>query len=97
MATKKADAGTGTLAGKDSTPEERSEAARAMGRARTERKRAAAQRVAPINGLKGGRPKKKLADVECRCDAGLSLEGHRWNCPRGIWIKRRQKAGEPIE
>jgi hypothetical protein len=81
-------------ADKQASPEARKEAARLMGSARTPAKTEAAKRNAPINGLKGGRPQKPLAEIPCRCEAGDALEGHRWNCPRGQAIKRRQKAGK---
>jgi len=80
-------------ASKDATDDARSEAARLMGRARTEKKVEAARRNAPINGLKGGRPRQSLSEIACNCTAGDDLQGHRWNCPRGQAIKRRQKAG----
>ena len=80
-------------AAKQASPEARREAARLMGSARTEAKREAAKRNGPINGLKGGRPLKRLEEIECRCEAGDALDGHRWDCPRGQAIKRRQKAG----
>ena len=80
-------------ANKQASPEARKEAARLMGSARTPAKTEAAKRNSPINGLKGGRPQKPLAEIPCRCEAGEALDGHRWNCPRGQAIKRRQKAG----
>lgn len=77
------------LSGGDSSPEARREAARVMGSARTPAKTEAARRNSPINGLKGGRPRKDLADIPCSCGAGDALEGHKWNCLRGQAIKRR--------
>ena len=81
---------------KDATPDARSEAARLMGRARTDAKIAAVMRnlAARPEDKKGGRPQKPLAEIPCRCEAGDALEGHRWNCPRGQAIKRRRKAGK---
>lgn len=78
-----------TLAGRTSSDEARREAARIMGSARTPKKLEAARRNAPINGKKGGRPRKLLSEIPCSCPAGDALEGHRWNCLRGQAIKRR--------
>jgi hypothetical protein len=85
-----------SLAAKDATEEQRREAARLMGSARTPEKiQKALQNLAarPADKL-GGRKPKALAEIPCTCEAGDSREGHRWNCPRGQAIKRRQKAGE---
>jgi hypothetical protein len=80
----------GATLAQGSNVEARREAARLMGSVRTPAK----GKNSAINGLKGGRPRKPLSAIECRCGAGESLEGHRWNCPRGQAIKRRnQKAG----
>ena len=85
------------LAKKDTTEEARREAARAMGSARTPAKAEAARR----NGFKpgnqaarnGGRKPKQLAEIPCKCEAGEALEGHKWDCPKGQAIKRRQADG----
>ena len=85
------------LASKAVTDEERSAAARAMGSARTPAKAAAAR----ANGFKpgnkltknGGRKPLPLHAIACSCPAGEALEGHRWDCPRGQAIKRRQGEG----
>lgn len=89
------------LAKHDATEEERREAARAMGRAKTPAKAAAAR----ANGFKAGDPRTKsggrspvaLDSIPCDCEAGSSLEGHRWNCPRGQAIKRRIKENRDIQ
>lgn len=81
---------------KDSTEEERREAARLLGSIITPKKRAHIEKLrqnAAENGKLGGRPLMPLSEIPCNCEAGDSLEGHRWNCPRGQAIKRRQKAG----
>jgi len=83
----------GTLAGNDSSPEERRQAAAMMGRARTPAKVEAARRNGLLAIGKGGRPIKPLFLIECRCEAGEAMDGHRWDCPRGQAIKRRRKAG----
>src|SRR4028119_1103516 len=87
---------TKSLAKKDATEEQRREAARLMGSARTEAKIAAAVRnlAARSPDALGGRPLKRLAEIERRCGAGEALEGHAWDCPRGQAIKRRRKAGK---
>lgn len=46
------------------------------------------------NGELGGREPLPLADIPCACGAGDALTGHRWDCPRGQAIKRRQKTGK---
>ncbi len=81
---------------KDAPPAARSEAARLMGRARTEAKITSSLRNldARPEDKKGGRPQKPLAEIPCRCEAGAALTGHRWDCPRGQAVKRRQKAGK---
>ncbi len=85
---------TTSPASKSATTEERRKAAAAMGSARTEAKAAASRRNGLKNALKAGRPVKPLSEIRCTCDAGESMTGHRWNCPRGQAIKRRQKAGK---
>lgn len=85
------------LAKKDTTEEARREAARAMGSARTPAKTEAARR----NGFKpgnqaaknGGRKPKPLGEISCKCGVGEALEGHKWDCPKGQAIKRRQAEG----
>lgn len=75
------------------TDEERKQAAAMMGSARTEAKAAASRE----NGKKAppgpGRSLSPLDSIRCTCAAGDSLEGHKWDCPRGQAIKRRMKAG----
>jgi hypothetical protein len=69
-----------------------SEAARALGRIRTEKKAAAARE----NGRRyGGRPLKPLAQIPCDCGAGEAPE-HKSTCPRGRTIRRRRKLGQPL-
>ena len=71
----------------------RREAARLMGQASSERKKAAARANAqhPRN-----RPVKPLAEIPCSCEAGDSLEGHKSTCLRGRAIKRRREKGQPL-
>jgi hypothetical protein len=64
-----------------------------MGSARTPAKADASRRNGLLGAEKGGRPIKPLSAIACTCEAGEALSGHRWNCPRGQAIKRRQKAG----
>lgn len=78
-------------ASKDASAEARREAARIMGQSRSEAKLAALRRNAPINGLKGGRPRKDISEIPCKCCAGDATEGHKWDCPRGQALKRRAK------
>jgi hypothetical protein len=73
----------------------RSEAARLMGMARTDRK-AAANREKGIYGHLGGRPLKPLAEIECNCGAGPATTGHKATCFRGQAIKRRLRQGKPL-
>lgn len=72
---------------------DRKAAAALMGSVSTERKAAAAR----ANGAKSkpgpGQPPKSLEELACTCGAGMALEGHKWDCPRGQAIKRRAKAG----
>ena len=67
-----------------------SEAARALGSIRTEKKAAAAR----ANGKKGGGQLKPLDEIPCTC-GGQGLE-HKTTCPRGIRIRVRQKKGLPL-
>ena len=46
-----------------------------------------------VNGRLGGRPLKPLTDIPCTCGRGDTLEGHPTTCPRGLAIRRREKAG----
>jgi hypothetical protein len=81
---------------KEYTDEERRAAARVLGSISTPKKRAHIERIrqnAAEVGKLGGRPLKALSEIPCNCGAGDALDGHRWNCPRGQAIKRRQKAG----
>jgi hypothetical protein len=91
-ATKQRLSGTSSLRGAPSE-EARREAARLMGMATTEAK----QRAARENGKKSrpgpGRTPTPLREIACTCLARDAMEGHRWDCPRGQAIKRRQKAG----
>jgi hypothetical protein len=68
-----------------------SEAARALGRIRTEKK----ARSSRENGKKGGGQIKPLASIVCNCGAGDSLE-HLTTCPRGRVIRYRTKQGLPM-
>ncbi len=81
-----------SLATKSATENERRAAAAAMGSARTPAKSEASRRNGILGAMSGGRPQKPLSAIECRCGAGDALTGHKWNCPRGQAIKRRQKA-----
>lgn len=67
-----------------------------MGSVRTERKiNAALGNLAKRTDEQlGGRPTKPLSQIECRCEAGDALDGHKWDCPRGQAIKRRKKQGK---
>lgn len=82
------------LAAADADEEQRREAARMMGRARSEAKAEAARRNSLLSIGKGGRPTKPLSEIACKCGVGDALEGHKWDCPRGQAIKRRKKAGD---
>ena len=73
-------------------PEERAEAARVMGQARTERKLAAVS--TNIEGVR--KPFKPLSYYPCTCGKGTAPD-HPTTCPRGLAIRRRQKAGAPLE
>lgn len=68
-----------------------SEAARALGRIRTEKKAKSSRE----NGKKDGGQIKPLATIPCNCGAGESLE-HKSTCPRGRTIRRRRKVGLPL-
>jgi len=62
-----------------------------LGSIKTEKKAEASRR----NGrLHGGRPPRPLAEFPCTCGRGDALEGHPTTCPRGLTIRRRQKAGK---
>ena len=84
-----------TLKRGDAPPDALSEAARQMGRTRSERKAATSRENAArrMPEQMPGRTPKPLAEIPCRCDAGGAMVGHRWDCPRGQAIKRREKAG----
>jgi hypothetical protein len=43
----------------------------------------------------GGRTFRPLSETPCTCGGAAGLD-HRWDCPRGRTIKRRQKAGVPL-
>jgi hypothetical protein len=78
------------------TEEDKRVAASVLGSVRTEKKRAATQenmRLLRERGLAWVKPLTPLSEIRCTCDAGESLEGHRWDCPRGQAIKRRRKEG----
>jgi hypothetical protein len=64
-----------------------SEAARAMGSVKSERKAAASRE----NGKKGGGQIKPLEKIACNC-GGEGLE-HKSTCPRGRVIRYRRKKG----
>jgi hypothetical protein len=67
-----------------------SEAARALGCIRTEKK----ARSSRENGKKGGGQIKPLETIACNC-GGEGLE-HRSMCPRGRAIRYRLKKGLPL-
>ncbi len=96
----KTDAQTSSEAGaamRTADPDARREAARLMGSARTPAKAEAAKRNANGPGRKanpGGRPLLPLSEFACICGRGDALEGHPTTCPRGLAIRRRQKAGK---
>lgn len=70
-----------------------SQAARAL-RAIPSEKRTEASRM---NGQAGGRPQKLLSEIDCSCEAGETMEGHKSTCKRGRAIKRREAKGLPLE
>lgn len=89
------------MKGKDSlrggdTDDARRKAAALLGSIKTEAKAASSRE----NGKKAppgpGRNPVPLAEIRCTCDAGEALGGHRWNCPRGQAIKRRQAQGRDV-
>lgn len=67
-----------------------SEAARALGSVRTEKKAASSRE----NGKLGGRPLKRLEDIPCTC-GGEGLN-HLSTCQRGRTIRVRRKKGLPL-
>jgi len=67
------------------------EAARALGSIKTERKAAQARE----NGKKGGRPLVSLEAIPCTC-GGHGLD-HKSTCRRGVVIRYRRRKGLPIE
>lgn len=72
-------------------------AARVLGSAKSERKAATSRangRLAPPG---PGRPPRPLLTFPCTCGRGPALEGHPTTCKRGRAIRRRQKAGAPLE
>ena len=71
------------------------EAARLLGRARSDRKTLANREKGKYGHL-GGRPLKPLSEIACNCGAGSSTE-HKASCLRGQAIRRRQKKGLPLE
>ena len=75
----------------------RSEAARLMGRAKSDKKTAAAR----ANAQKTYKPMKALIDIVCLCglpegDPGLPPFKHKSTCLRGRAIKYRQAKGLPL-
>ena len=84
-----------TEAGKDlrstgTSAEARREAARLLGRARSEAK----ARAVRENGKLGGGQFKRLEDIPCNC-GGEGFD-HKSTCPRGRTIRRRRKLGQPL-
>jgi hypothetical protein len=73
--------------------EERREAARLMGSLTSDRKARSSAENGKLAPPGPGRSPKPLEEYPCTCAVGDSLDGHRWNCPRGQAIKRRRKAG----
>lgn len=67
-----------------------SEAARALGSIKTEKKAASSRE----NGKKGGGQLKPLETIPCTC-GGQGME-HKATCPRGVRIRVRQKRGLPL-
>ena len=67
-----------------------SEAARALGSIRTEKKAAASRE----NGKLGRRPLKPLDTIACNC-GGEGLN-HKSTCPRGRRIRQRKRTGLPL-
>ena len=57
-----------------------------VGSVRTERKAAAGRE----NGKLGGRPKKRIDELECTCGAA-SDDDHKTTCPRGRLIYQRRR------
>ena len=79
--------------------DERRTAARLMGLARTERKRASSAQNGLQGGrphsLHGGRPLTPLAEIVCTCGHGDSIN-HPTTCARGRAIRYRQAKGLPL-
>jgi len=67
-----------------------SEAARALGSIRTEKKAASSRE----NGKKGGGQLKPLDTIPCDC-GGDGLQ-HKSTCPRGRRISQRRRTGLPL-
>jgi len=68
-----------------------SEAARALGSIRTEKKAAASRK----NGQLGGGVLKPLVAIHCSCGVE-GLDGHKSTCKRGRAIKYRRSKGLPL-
>jgi hypothetical protein len=69
-----------------------SEAARALGSIKTEKKAASSRE----NGKKGGRRIKALEDIPCICATDAGMIEHKSTCLRGRAIKYREKKGLPL-
>jgi hypothetical protein len=78
------------------TGEKKLAAAVALGSIKTERKAAASRENGKRASAGPGVPPKPLMEIQCTCTAGESLEGHRWDCPRGQAVKRRKKEGRNL-
>ena len=53
-------------------------------------------RQSRLNGLRGGKKLKALAEIECNCGANELTSGHKATCLRGRAIKRRIAKGQPL-